>query len=546
MNNQTKFRTDYVRRHYIEPIRTGRGQAPVGRDIYYSSRRVAGPAPEMVQATSTVSAAVPVIFSKTVDSTAPAQRIQPPQEKKTLAEAPYWPLPVYVEPEKPKLVIRKKSWHSHVLKGMAVCASLMIMVGGAIGWRAYTTASQVLNGSGTVAALSSEKIEPSTLQGEGAGRVNILLLGVGGDGHAGGELTDTILLASVDPVNYKTSLLSVPRDLWVKPSGQANSTPTKINAIYHLGKKEFSKKGDQEAAKNAAIQAGLDSLDETIEQVLGVRVDYHVLADFTAFKKAIDIVGGVTVDVEKPLVDASMAWENHDDPTLAKAGLQVMDGDTALLYARSRHTSSDFDRSERQRQLLTALKQKALSINTLTNPLKLEGLLQSFGDNLYTDMSADAAIKLLGISKSIQDRDITSFDLVTAPNKLVTTDRIGNSSIVRPIAGIDIYSDIQKFIRAKLVDGYISKEAAPVVVLATDKGIAEPVFSSLTEQGYVVRAQISSGADSSGAKLIALDKGRAPYTRNYLEKRLGMKAATKLPAGVVVPDDARFVILVGK
>ena len=462
------------------------------------------------------------------------------------SENQYWPLPVYESPQRPRLVIRKKSLRKILTRSLATFATLALIVSVAVMWRAYTAAGRVLTGSGTVAALSSETIKPTMLNGEGDGRVNILLLGVGGAGHDGGELTDTILLASVDPVNNKTSLVSIPRDLWVKTDSKLYGTSKKINAVYTAGKNEFAKKNHLKSNDKKAIDAGLKSLDDIVGEVIGVRINYHVLVNFRAFKQAVDTVGGVNVDVEKPLIDASMAWENDNNPVLAAQGSQTMDGDKALLYARSRHTSSDFDRSERQRQLIVALKSKAMTISTVSNPLKLESLLQTFGDNFYTDMSTDAAIKLLSISKNIDDTSIASLDLVTPPNQFLMTDRVGTQSVVRPKAGFDTYSDIQAYIHSQLIDGYLLKEAAPITVVANERVGGDDTISLLASIGYTVSKDPVIMSVGSGTEIIDLSNGKSPYTKHYLEKRFNVSSKSSLPEGITVPDSTQFAILVGQ
>lgn len=458
-----------------------------------------------------------------------------------------FPVPSYEAPKRPKLVIGKRKRVRRLATRIVIGIIVAVLVtGGLLSWRGYMTASKVLSGTTTVAALSSVDVAPTLLKGEGDGRVNILLLGIGGAGHDGGDLTDTMILASIDPVNHQVSLLSIPRDLWVKMSVNYYGSSQKINAAYSAGKYQYLGKVDQRNTDPLAIQAGMASVDTTVSQVLGIDIDYHVLLNFAAFAQAIDIVNGVSVDVKKPLVDASMAWENNNNATLVPAGQQQMNGKEALLYARSRHSSSDFDRSERQRELIVALKQKVLTLGTFSNPVKLDGLASAFGKNVYSDLSTKAALRLYDIMKEVDDNKVQSLDLVTAPHSFVTTDTVGNISVVRPKLGYDAYSDIQAFVRSQLRDGYLAHENSEVVVLASTLAQATQTQTVLTNFGYNVKSAGVAAVTADKTVVVDLSSGKAPYTRNYLEKRYSTTAIHKLPSGIVVPETTQFVILVGK
>ncbi len=456
--------------------------------------------------------------------------------------------PAYTLPTRPRRLVagRCKKTRRMALRAVTCVLALVFLTGTALTWRGYTAAGKVLSGTTTVAALSGAKVAPTLLKGEGDGRVNVLLLGVGGPGHDGGDLTDTMILASVDPVNNTVALLSIPRDLWVKMPINYYGNSQKINAAYSAGKYQYLGKADQHNAEPAAIQAGLNNVDTVLAQVLGTNIDYHVVVNFAAFEQAVDVVNGVTVDVKSPLIDASMAWENNNNATLVPAGLQKMGGKEALLYARSRHSTSDFDRSERQRQLLVALKQKVLSVGTFSNPARLDGLASTFGKNIYSDLSTKAALRLYDIMKKVNDSGVQSLDLVTAPHNFVTTDMVGTASVVRPKLGLDAYSDIQAFIRTQFRDGYLAREDARLVVVASTARQTIAAQTMLKDYGYNVTGTLVGAVPSGRTSVVDLTGGKMPYTRNYLEKRYSTTALNKLPAGVVVPDGTQFVILVGE
>lgn len=464
-----------------------------------------------------------------------------------LSASKQFPLPRYEEPVRPLKVVRKR--HKRVtrkgmaLRGAAVCFVLIATVGGLLAWNGYVKLHKVFRGTSTVAALSAKPVTPGLLKGEGDGRVNILLLGIGGPGHDGPDLTDTIMLLSVDPVNDSATFLSIPRDLWVQQPIPYISKQQKINAVYESGKYHYLGKMDSSNSNAAAVEAGFSNLDQVVEKVTGVNVNYHVLVNFQAFRQAIDTVGGVTVNVPTDLVDPTMAWENHNNPILAKAGVQQMNGIQALLYARSRETTSDFARGNRQRQILVALKDKVLTAGTLSNPAKLESLTNAFGDNVYSDMSTQGAERLYTIMNKIGDNKITSIGLTDKPHQVITTGHIGGISIDEPISGLNNYSDIQTFVRSQMPDGYITNEHAPVAVIGHDASGVQVAANLLKNYGYNVTAATTTDVKVKQLTLVDLSDGKDPFTLHYLQNRYGT-AVTEMPVGVnVPPGSAKFVII---
>lgn len=429
----------------------------------------------------------------------------------------------------------------------AALAALIVVVGigGVLGVVSYWKVKKVFNGTGKVAAALQKNAAPDSLKGEGDGRVNVLLLGNGGGTHEAPDLTDTIILASIDPVTHRADLVSVPRDLWVSVPGYGSM---KINAVYETGKYAYLHKIDNSNANHEAVDAGLKMADRSVEQVLGVDINYNVLVDFQAFRQAVDTVGGVTVTVPEQLYDPTMAWENDWNPVLAKAGLQTFDGRHALIYARSRETSSDFARSERQRALLVALKDRVLSLGTLSNPVKISQLLGAFGDNVQTDLSLNDMNRLLSIGKVTSNDKVKSIGLGDGPSQYVTTDHMGNQSVVRPLAGFFQYAAIQKYIRSTLVDGYIAKENARIVVLngTANAGLGAEKADELKSYGYNVTSIGSAPTTSyQNTTVVDLTKGKDVYTSHYLAQRFGAKVSSTLPDKAIQAGQADFIIILG-
>lgn len=440
--------------------------------------------------------------------------------------------------------------------GLRFALLVALIIGGYFGYKFWQTSHNVLHGGGSSAALSECK-NINQLKREGDCRINILLLGRGGPGHDGPDLTDTIMLASIDPINHSVALLSIPRDLWVQIPGYGSS---KINAAYAWGKQYSTAKSSTGKERD-----GLKLLDSTLDPVIGMTINYHVVVDFKAFQDAVNDLGGVDINVTPSelnypygstnptqLYDPTIAWENNNNPVIAKKGEQTMNGQQALLFARSRETSSDFARSQRQRAVLVAIANKILSVGTFSNPVKVSKLLTSFGSNVYTDLSLGSISPLYSLASKVPSYDITSLDLATSPGNLVTTGNIGGASVVLPTAGEFNYSQILPYVRASLRDGYLAKENAAVEVYNATSlpGIATQEMTLLRSYGYnaVGAASAPDVSDQQQTILVDLSHGSDPYTRHYLENRFKTVSVSSLPSqfGIKPKPGTNFVIILGQ
>ncbi|MDO8487224.1 MAG: LCP family protein [Candidatus Curtissbacteria bacterium] len=242
-------------------------------------------------------------------------------------------------------------------------------------------------------------------------RTNILLLGVGGEGHDGPYLTDTMMIASIDKDGKGVALISIPRDIWVPDQKE------KINAVY---------------PKN---NNNLKITEQIVTGLLGLPIHYGVRIDFSGFERAVDLVGGLDINVDNSFTDArypingkendtcgiqfetklengvenvyfkdatgsaTLLIPEENDPFTCRyetlkfqKGQAHMDGKTALKYIRSRHgdnnEGSDFARSTRQEKVILAFRQKVLSASTLLNPKKILNLINTFGGSVDTDIGS--------------------------------------------------------------------------------------------------------------------------------------------------------------
>lgn len=241
------------------------------------------------------------------------------------------------------------------------------------------------------------------LNGEDEDRINILLLGIGGEGHEAGQLADTIILASLKPSTNQASMLSIPRDLSVpiKDYGWY-----KINSAHSFG--EQKQEGE-----------GINWTEDVVKNITGEPIHYYIRIDFDGFEKLIDDLGGVCLNVENDLIDYQYPIRGREDsyPLSSrfeylniKKGEQCMDGSLALKYARSRHAlgveGTDFARAKRQQNVLAAIKDKVVSMDTLLNPQKVIKVLDDLNKNIKTNLELTEIIRMAKLGKNIDQTKI--------------------------------------------------------------------------------------------------------------------------------------------
>ena len=349
-----------------------------------------------------------------------------------------------------------------------------------------------------------DQVDVNNLAGEGDGRINILLLGSDVN-----NLTDTIITASVDPINKKLALISLPRDLRVKTGNNAFG---KINSVYS-------------GAERREEGSGPQAIKSKVEEILGVPVHYFVKVDFQGLVKLVDEVGGITVDVPKALNDPFYPNEKLGyDPFSIDAGVQQLDGDTALKYARSRQTTSDFDRAARQQLVLLAIKEKALSLGTLSNPAKLTGIINILGNHVRMDLSLSELQRLFELVKDIQIDDITNQVIDNSPTGPLKSINDSGYYLV-PKTGD--YKEIQRIAQNAFQDPYIVRENATIeIVDATgSKNKATNLLKDLKNRGYNIVEEISKAEEvSPNTEIYDFSKGRAQFTVKFLETKFGVTA----------------------
>jgi len=295
-------------------------------------------------------------------------------------------------------------------------------------FKAGFTVSQVVGWNGANTALPTSDDLPN-LPERDPSKINILLLGMRGieESGEGQLLSDTIILASVEKDTGRVSLISLPRDLYVR--------------IWCLpGKKKIN---------FAYAHGGFDCAKKTISLVTGLYIDYAISVNFEALQETVDTLGGIVIYRDKPFEEnfqwAKEGWEEDEHWFIKEIdgeekwvfyvseGESKLDGQTALYYARSRYSTDDFDRMRRQQQIVLAIKEKALSLKVLTNPIKIYNLMDVLGNNIQTDMKLADIKQMIGLAPELDLENIRKEIFDINPNGLLYHTFINEEYVLLPI-----------------------------------------------------------------------------------------------------------------
>lgn len=348
---------------------------------------------------------------------------------------------------------------------MAVITGLALLLAGLLVfrvWSAIHAISPRAQPGDLVALLHGQTDEPGSIgwKVKHDERINILLLGYGGPGHDGPYLTDSVMLVSIRPSTHQAIMVSLPRDLWVKIPALPNNRYLigKLNSAYAVGVDHADYPNVRSDWQSAT--GGGDLAAATVSQITGQAIDYWVGVDFKAFRDVVDALGGVRVDVPTTLDDpyfprgeTTGMMRVHID-----AGWQQFDGERALEYARSRETTSDFDRSRRQQLIMLAVRQRVFSLNAVPRMLSLLGALQ---DNVRTNLRPADFRPLANLAAQIKDPDIRRVSIDTS-NLLRSAYSSDGQYILKPLD--PTYGALHQFIALALPDRSALAKQTPFLV----------------------------------------------------------------------------------
>jgi LCP family protein required for cell wall assembly len=374
------------------------------------------------------------------------------------------------------------------------------------GPRAAARATAVPRAAPTGAATATPVPEQPAPVWDGKDRVTVLLLGIDQRDDEQGVPTrsDTMILVSMDPLNLSGSMLSLPRDLWVPLPGCGSNCVAgqgKLNSAHFYG--ELAKPGSGPQATRRAIQYNI-----------GVPINYTARVDFHGFERLIDAIGGITVDVDRAILDNEYPNEAYGISRLfIAAGPQRMNGHTALRYARSRHADSDFGRIRRQQKVLQAAREEALQVGIVTKLPSMVGILNS---SVVTDIPFGDLWALASLGRQIPSGGITSRYV----DDSMIIDANGDGSVLVPDR-----DKIRRVVQELFYDPVVKKEAARVEVLnGTGRdGLATGLRTALQGQSFNVVSADSADRPDYRETLVVDHRGKKG-TAAKLAQLLGVPA----------------------
>ncbi len=274
-----------------------------------------------------------------------------------------------------------------------------------IGSSAFGTFERVFAGPGgtTTGAADDDPGSTSGPTPNAGERINVLLMGIDSGPNRNHALTDSLIVVSLDPVGETVSMLSIPRDLVDVPLANGTTFAPKINSLLSWANRH----------PDDFPEGGTRALEDAIGTLLGIPIHYFAKVELAGFVTMVDAVGGITVEVVRPLADPRYGGFGVGPGWSISAGRHHLDGGEALAYARIRRANgeSDFTRAARQQQVLVALRDQAVAGNLLFN---LPKLIDAVGETVRTDLPPALLPQLAALAEEI-DSDRTTQVVLTSP-----------------------------------------------------------------------------------------------------------------------------------
>jgi LCP family protein required for cell wall assembly len=377
------------------------------------------------------------------------------------------------------------------------------------------------------------------------GQINILLLGQGDRDHEGTDLTDAIIVASIDSGETRSVvLLSLPRDTYFLRTEHMGRG--RINSLYRDYKGYLRSRG------KTVDEASLEAMRELAAEVgtaLGLEIPHAVKVNFTAFQEIVDAVSGIDVFVPEEIVDteypdASYGFETFTLP----AGLQHLDGATALKYVRSRHSTSDFSRSARQQQVLAALGKKVRDEDLHRDVGFITSLLSTLSQHLETTLSLREIVWLSGLGSRLDPSRVIALQMndrnglyegFVEPGGLLYTpprDQFDGASVLLPVSLPEFpvtWKQPQTLVELLTEHRELFLDAPRIAVLnaGARSGLGRRLGSELIRYGFAVPViENASLTEKLPRSLVAAGSPDASEHAAFLSSLLG------LPLGALPPD----------
>jgi LCP family protein required for cell wall assembly len=403
---------------------------------------------------------------------------------------------------------------------------LFLIVAGAVGLVIFDRVYDFTYASDILPDFTIENREPSEVvydpgkplpRWEGTERVNILVMGIDQREHEQGPWrTDTMLVLTIDPVTKSGGMLSIPRDLWVPIPGYEEG---RINTAHYLGEAyDYPGGGPALAVK-------------TTQYNLGVPIHYHARFNFTAFEQVVDLIGGIDIHVEEEINDPTYPDEAYGyDHLYIPAGMQHLNGEMALKYARTRHSiGGDFDRAKRQQQVLMAMFEQVTRLDLLPQlASRAPELWQTLQGAVETDLTLEQIIALAQLASEVSPEDIRYAVIDEHYTQFYTTPDGQEVLIpwrdrIREMRDYVFTTEAPVPEYAENPTTRLEEEAAAIMVMngTTTEGLAGLTTSYLQEQGLQILEPVNADRSDYSESLVIVYTGKT-YTAEYLVNLLGL------------------------
>lgn len=379
---------------------------------------------------------------------------------------------------------------------------------------------------------------------DGQERVTILLMGLdyrdweAGDGPA---RTDSMMLLTIDPVSLTGGMLSIPRDLWVEVPSYGYG---RINTAYFLGERDRLPGGGPALAV------------ETVENFLGIPIQYYVQIDFTAFERMIDELGGLEIEITEDELRVDPL--GPDNTVYLDSGFQTLSGPVALAYARARYTDEgDFDRANRQQEVALAIRDQLLRVGMLPTLLqKAPALYQELASGINTNLGLEDMIALGMLALELDLEDI--YRGVISPPEMVTLETVTyggtEAQVLKPVPSAIRELRDEIFAQTGAIGPSIesddptegaASEAARVAVLngAGIEGLAGRTEEYLVSLGLDV-VEVGNADRMDYVTTMVIDYTGNPYTTSFLSSIMGL-TQSQILYQTNVESEIDVVVIVG-
>lgn len=380
--------------------------------------------------------------------------------------------------------------------GLAVVTTLSVF---AVLWSVYALSTRTGADTRQTLQVLINPDPASNLRTDQFGHINILLMGRGGQGHQGGDLVDSFMVASVSPSDNSVSVLSIPRDLWLRLPGTLEED--RLNSMLYHGKRKYGG-NELEAMAYPRLAA---------EKLTGMEIQYTMLIDFQAFIEVVEAVGGIDIYLEREFLDRNFPLHDFSGEEVfwLPQGANHLSGYNALKFARSRHSTSDFSRAQRQQMIVQALIDEFITQGVVTSPDKITEIFNIVKDNMVTDMTLPEMLAMgklaVGIprdhmSTAVLNNRCAMEEQCDIAGLLYNPERrfFGGASILLPVGttiyNLENYDNIHKFAQIFFYHPQVvfQRPAIGVYNATNSSGLAYRLKNYIGPYGYIVKRLAST------------------------------------------------------